>query len=284
MVLDSLRYGSLANLKEQAGSSVEVIRFEIGTDDPGLLGEAASGASHLFHLAAEKHNQSIGRPCELLRANLEGMYTLIDYLAARSLKKVVFTSSLYAYGRMQPPPCWEDEALVPATVYGISKAAGEYLLNHFASKYGLSFNTLRLFFIYGPGQEPGSGYKSVIVKNFKRILSGKRPVIFGDGTQALDYVYVDDAVEALIAAMQSEICGQTFNVASGQAVSINDLVELMLKVAGSSLRPEHGPADWTAGSNRAGKREKIGRELGWSPKTSLEDGLKATFNWMRGES
>ena len=116
------------------------------------------------------------------------------------MKKAVFSSSLYTYSRTSGPAACEDDALHPSTVYGISKLAGERLFHTVGTERELRFNILRYYFIYGPKQYAGLGYKSVILKNFERILTNCRPVIYGDGLQALDYVYVDDAVQATLLA------------------------------------------------------------------------------------
>src|SRR5208282_3392702 len=120
------------------------------------------------------------------------------------VQKVVFTSSLYAYGRMGAPPLTEEEAPTPHTVYGISKLSGEHLCRHFSLLAKIPVVCLRLFFTYGPRQYSGLGYKSVIVKNFDRILNGQNPIVYGNGNQELDYIYVDDVVSALLLAMTGD--------------------------------------------------------------------------------
>jgi UDP-glucose 4-epimerase len=142
--------------------------------------------------------------------------------------------------------------------------------------------SLRYFFVYGPKQFAGMGYKSVIVKNFERIKEGKQPIVFGDGNQVLDYVFVEDVVEATLLAATSQISGEVFNVGSGVGTSINALTKLMLKVSESSQAPQYEPADWTAGTSRVGKIEKIGKMLNWNSKTSLEEGLRRTWTWING--
>ena len=163
----------------------------------------------------------------------------------------------------------------------MSKLAGEHLCRHVKRRYGIPFSALRFYFVYGPRQFAGTGYRSVIVKNFERILGGEPPVIFGDGEQALDYTYVDDVVESVIMALFSDDDGQIYNVASGDAVSINRLTAAMLEAADSKLEPVFGPADWTAGSWRAGDASKIAANLGWRPTTPLVEGLRKTYDWIR---
>ena len=279
VVVDSLRYGDRANLGA-LGTQVELVRHTLGSDDPAALADALRGVRYLFHLAAEKHNQSKDDPRAVFRSNVEGTYTLLDLATRAGVEKVVFTSSLYAYGRMRGAPFVEDEVPHPQTIYGISKLCGEHLLGHLHAERGLAYNVLRYLFVYGPRQFAGMGYRSVIVKTFERLRAGEPPIIYGDGSQALDYVFVDDAVAATIAALESTASGEVFNIASGVPTSITALVALMQQVAGSTLPVQHEPADWTAGSMRVGDPRKAERVLGWRATTSLRDGLAATHDWI----
>jgi UDP-glucose 4-epimerase len=279
VVIDSQRYGDPANLGEQS-AAVELVRHTLGSDDPAQLRDLLRGARYLFHLAAEKHNQSKDNPLEVLRANIDGSYALFDAAARGGVEKIVFTSSLYAYGRMQGPPFVEDEVPRPQTVYGISKLCGEHLLRHVHAAHGVSYNVLRYLFVYGPRQFAGMGYKSVIVKNFERLLDEQSPTVYGDGAQTLDYVFVDDAVEAAIRGLESEVSGEVFNIGTGVATSVEALIDCMLKVSGRNLPKRHEAPDWTAGSSRVGDISKARRMLGWSPRVELTEGLTRTFEWM----
>ncbi|MBX3229595.1 MAG: NAD-dependent epimerase/dehydratase family protein [Labilithrix sp.] len=280
-VVDSLRYGDVANLGAREG--VRLVKHEIGFDPPADLERALEGADLLFHLAAEKHNQSKDSPSRVLASNVAGTLALYEAAVKAGVKKIVFTSSLYAYGRMSGGAFVETERCEPKTVYGISKLAGEHLLAYTSQASGVPFVVLRYLFIYGPKQFAGMGYKSVIMKSFERLLAGEAPVVFGDGMQALDYVYVDDAVEATILAATEDVSGEVLNVASGRATTVRDLIETMVKVSGRDLAPAFGPADWTAGTHRFGDPEKTARVLGWRATTSLEDGLRRTFDWIAAQ-
>jgi nucleoside-diphosphate-sugar epimerase len=141
---------------------------------------------------------------------------------------------------------------------------------------------LRLFFIYGPRQFVGLGYPSVIVRTFDRILRGQAPTLYGDGQQSLDYVYVDDAVEAIVRAADTPHVGEVFNVASGTAVKVADLLQTLSDIAGYSGAPKPEPPDWTANSCRVGDPTKASELLDWKTTTSLRDGLTRTFEWSRG--
>jgi len=284
IAVDSLRYGDLSNLAEVP--SVEVVRHTLGTDDPALLTDALRGADGLFHLAAEKHNQSIDSPSAVIRANIEGTQNLYAQAVDAGVRRIVFSSSLYAYGRMDAPAMSEDEVPRPSTIYGISKLAGEHLLTHAVKSSGVTARVLRYFFVYGPRQWAGMGYKSVIVKNAERLLAGQRPLVFGDGEQALDYVFVDDVVEATLMALAQPVADpsglELLNIASGTATTVNELLRQLCEVAGAPFLPERGPADFTANSSRSGRTARARAQLGWSASTPLAAGLQQVWDFTRG--
>ena len=279
LAIDSLVYGRRENL-DVSDPEIRIEHLELGSGCRRRLSRLLRGVDYVFHLAAEKHNQSISSPERVLDANVVGTYELLKAAAENGVKKVVFTSSLYAYGRLTGPSMTEDEVPEPQTVYGISKLCGEHLCRHFCLQHGLTAICLRLFFVYGPRQYAGQGYKSVIVKNFERMLSGQKPLIYGDGAQRLDYVYVDDVVSALLLALTNAAGFDVFNVGSGIGVSVNELTSLMMEVVGVKTNYEFGPADLTRGSSRIANTMKFDSHFGTQPRVSLEDGLRKTFDWM----
>jgi nucleoside-diphosphate-sugar epimerase len=240
------------------------------------------GAEALFHLAAEKHNSSKTTPQRTIEVNVLATQRLFDAAASVGVRKVVFTSSLYAYGAQGPDCMTEDDLPAPTTLYGVSKVAGEHLLRVAGQEKSLGWTAARLFFIYGPKQYAEGGYKSVIVKNFERIRRGESPVIFGDGEQALDYVYVDDCVDALLAMLAPEHDGCTYNVATGHAITVNELTRLMLEVSGSDLEPVTGPVDETAGTTRKGSPALAQSRLAWHAETPIDVGLRRVWAWLEG--
>src|SRR5690606_4377796 len=136
---------------------------------------------------------------------------------------------------------------------------------------GIEHVTLRLFFIYGPRQFVGLGYPSVIVRTFERIVSGKAPTVYGSGEQSLDYVYVDDAIEAMRLAAETPHNGEVFNVSTGVDVKVNDLLNTLSDLAGFTGTIEQRPADWTDGTHRSGDPQKSERLLGWKAATPLRE-------------
>ena len=281
IVVDSLEYGREARISSIKGP-VELIQHKIGFDNPNKLDKKIdSKVDYLFHLAAEKHNQSKDSPDYLVNTNVLGMYEILELMGKRSVKKIVFSSSLYVYGRMNRPRFSEIDTPEPITLYGITKLAGEHLLRMYKKKYGRDYIILRYFFVYGPKQYDGTGYKSVIVKNFERMVDNKRPIVCGNGKQVLDYIYVDDVIEATLMAAGSSVSNKVINVGSSMPTSINTLTKKMIQVAGKDIKPIDGPRDETFGSYRVGKIEQAKQLLGWKPKTSLDEGLEKTFRWIK---
>jgi UDP-glucose 4-epimerase len=264
--------------------TVQLHSVDLGDATPAELGEMLTGVDYLFHLAASKHSADRRDPREMLRSNVLGTQSLLQGAATAGVRRVVFTSSLYAYGRRSAPPLDEAELPRPDTVYGISKLAGEQLVEQQAGAAGFTALSLRLFFVYGPGQHRGSGYKTVIVKNFERILRGEQPTVCGDGAQVLDYVFIGDVIGALLRGMESDISGETLNVGSGHPMPIETLVDTMVSVAGSHLAKSYVAADDTAGTFRVARTEAIAERLGWQPRTPLEVGLAETLEWIRSRS
>jgi UDP-glucose 4-epimerase len=267
---------------------VEVPVERVERDLTALSGEElmslCDGASAVFHLAAEKHKSSGATPERTIEVNVLATQRLFDAAARAHVRKIVFTSSLYAYGGRGPAAMAEEDLPAPTTVYGTSKVAGEHLLRAAGNDNGLGWTIARLFFIYGPRQYAEGGYKSVIVKNFERILRGQNPVVFGDGRQALDYVYVDDCVAALLAMLDPEHDGCTYNVATGHAITVNELTALMLKASGSDLEPVTGPADDTAGTVRKGSPALAEARLHWRAETAIDEGLSRVWAWIEDEA
>ncbi len=275
--IDDERSGDWARLRVPC---VQVRRDLCGMSSSELT-DACRDVDTVFHLAAEKHNQAKEDPQRIIDVNILATYRLFEAAARADRPKVVFTSSLYAYGSMGPASMCERDAPAPRTVYGMSKVAGEHMLRALQDHYALPWSVARVFFVYGPRQYASGGYKSVIVSNFERLARGEAPTVYGDGEQSLDYVYIDDAVAALLAIASREHDGKTLNIASGHGVSVNQLTTVMLDVSGSALVPRRCPPDWTAGSRRVGDTADVARELGWKAETPMTVGLQRCWDWAR---
>lgn len=236
----------------------------------------------VFHLAAEKYNSSKSSPDRVVETNVAAMVRMLAGIRTAAVPKVVFTSSLYAYGSMGPLPMKESDIPEPDTYYGMSKVAGELMLRAAQRDFGLHWSVARLMFVYGPRQWAAGGYKSVIMTNFERMLRGEEPVINGDGLQELDYVFIDDVVDALLSLAQPKNDFRLCNIGSGAGTSVNDLTEAMMRIAGYHGEPRFAPPDWTAGSSRVGDVSRAAHDLGWRPKTALDTGLTNVWSWLTG--
>ena len=239
--------------------------------------EALSGVDVLFHLAAEKYNSSRSTPARVVETNVTATERLLRGAGLAGVGKTVFSSSLYAYGNLGPEPMSEADLLPPVTVYGVSKVAGENHLRVAEHDYGTPWSIARLFFVYGPHQHAEGGYPSVIVTHMRRIAAGEAPLIKGDGEQQLDYVYLDDAVDALVRLASPEADGLTVNIGAGRGVTVNELTDRILAVTGSDLEPISVEPDWTAGTRRVSRPRVAAQVLDWTPTTTLDEGLRRTW-------
>ena len=271
-VVDNLSSGKRENVSERARLHELDIRESLND----LFAELKPNVC--FHLAAQADVRvSVERPDYDAEVNVIGTVHVLE--AARSTgARVVFSSTGGAiYGECDVPADESSERR-PLAPYGTAKLAAEEYLLTYTRLYGMSNVVLRFGNVFGPRQDP-HGEAGVVAIFLGRLRDGGICKIFGDGEQERDYVYVGDVVQALLAAAAVE--GGIFNVGMGRAVSVLELYELCRKVAGSDLAPEHAPA-------RSGELQRsvldVGKaadELGWRPETSLEDGLRRTWDWIR---
>jgi UDP-glucose 4-epimerase len=278
IVVDNERSGHWDRVDPRAerdGRGIEQLDLDAWT-------ERLAGVDVLVHLAAEKYNSSHSTPERVLEVNVTATERLFRAAALAQVGKVIFTSSVYAYGSMGPETMQEDARPEPVTHYGASKLMGEHLLRAIARDVPFRWSVARLFFIYGTRQYAEGGYKSVIVSNFERIAAGVRPTIRGTGEQVLDYVHIDDCLDALRLLEDPRFDGATVNVATGAGPSINELTTTMSEIADYHDGSETVAADWTDGSRRVGEPRTL-LAAGWTPRVDLRDGLRGVWNWMTSE-
>ncbi|HEX3231211.1 MAG TPA: NAD-dependent epimerase/dehydratase family protein, partial [Pyrinomonadaceae bacterium] len=197
------------------------------------------------------------------------------------VKKVVYSSSASVYGDALFTPMTEDHPFNNRTMYGATKIAGEQFFRVFHEQHGLDYVGLRYMNIYGPRMDYKGTYVSVIMKVLDRIDAGEAPVIFGDGSQAYDFIHVEDVARANILALTADATDTNFNVGMGVKTTINELVTLLLEITGSDLKPEYRPQEQMFVTHRVGSTEKAEKELGFTARVPLEEGLRSIVEWRR---
>ncbi len=275
-IFDNFSTGHNANVIA-IGGRVEIVRGDLRSEE--AVRRAMDGVSVVFHQAADPSvPRSIDDPRTCYDINVLG--TLNVLLAARDagVRRVVFASSCAVYGDSPILPKSEQLAPEPASPYAASKLAGEELCTVFARVWGLETVSLRYFNVYGPRQDPKSAYAPVIPRFLQALLRGERPVIYGDGGQTRDFVYVGDVVQAnLLAAEAPGIAGRVFNIAAGRSVSLYQLLLLMADLLGVPPKAEHLPPRPGDVRHSAADIRAARQALGYEPMVRLEEGLQSTI-------
>jgi UDP-glucose 4-epimerase len=282
ILLDNLTRGSRENVASALKrSSVSLVEGDIR--DRGLLASLMRNVDVVFHQAAIRITHCAKEPRMALEVLADGTFNVLEAAVEAGVKKVVAASSASIYGLADDFPTLESHhPYSNRTLYGAAKAFNEGLLRSFYEMYGLNYIALRYFNVYGPRMDVHGAYTEVLIRWMERIAQGQSPLILGDGTQTMDFVYVEDIARANILAAQATVTDDVFNVATGVETSLNDLARQLLAVMGSRLQPEYGP---TRAINPVPRRwasiEKAAALLNFKARTSLEEGLRALVQWWR---
>jgi UDP-glucose 4-epimerase len=232
------------------------------------------------HAAQMDVRRSVRDPVFDAETNILGTLNVLRHAIKYGVRKVLFASSGGAvYGEPEKLPVSEDHPVRPASPYGISKAVGDEYLRYFRDADGLEFVSLRYANVYGPRQDP-YGEAGVVGIFTQKMLLGEQPIINGNGRQTRDFVYVDDVVEANVAAANKAARG-IYNVGTGKETSVNELFSLLAGLINPAIREVHGPAKKGEQQRIALDASKFHRELDWEPKVSLKDGLARTVEYYR---
>jgi UDP-glucose 4-epimerase len=247
------------------------------------VARAVRGTEVILHQAALNSNpRSIKEPGPTNAVNVGGTLLLLEAARAAGVRRVVYASSSSVYGDTPGLPKTEEMPLSPKAPYGVSKLAAEYYCRVFTQVYGLPTVSLRYFNVFGPRQHPDSEYAAVIPRFLRRMLAGKRPVVFGDGEQSRDFTAVENVVAAnLLAAETTRGIGEVFNVACGQTSSLNQLVAWLDQLLGADLPPIYEPqrpADIRHSYASIRKAEAL---LGYRPTLEVQEGLRRTVEWFK---
>lgn len=252
--------------------------------------EASQGADGIFAFAGFLTIPMLQNPALGVQVNTLGLLNTLEAARFAGVRRVVFASSVAAYGNAEAAVLEEDAATVTATlspvsaVYGVSKLFGESLGRLYAQKYGVQFNALRFASVYGERQHARAVNANFIAETYERVRKGEPPVIIGDGKEVHDYVHVTDIAAGCVAAMASDKHGQVMNLATGVDSSLTEVVHAMLKVCGSALQPEYRPDTRvvrSAGGTHLGfSRKRAEAAIGWIPRVSLEEGIRRYVRWL----
>ncbi len=280
IIIDNLNTGKISNieslLKNQKAELIEGSILNLP-----LLRKLFSGADYVFHHAAiASVPRSVKNPRATHTTNVNGTLNVLVAARDNGVNKVVCASSSAVYGDTMPLVKDEGVPADPLSPYAVSKLAGEYYAKVFQAMYGLATVSLRYFNVYGPWQNPRSDYAAVIPVFISNVLSGKSPVIYGDGEQSRDFVFVKDVAKANILAAESRATG-IFNIASSVKTTINDLAQTIIKLSGNkNIRPVYREARPGDIMHSLADIKKA-RTFGYRPEHSLEEGLKEVMKHLQ---
>ncbi|WP_322749502.1 MULTISPECIES: SDR family NAD(P)-dependent oxidoreductase [unclassified Frankia] len=283
VVLDNLTRGREANLATAMSSGrVRLVNGDIC--DRALLAELMPGTDVLFHLAAIRITQCAEEPRLALEVLVDGTFDVLEAAVAAGVRKVVASSSASVYGQASAFPISEDHhPYHNDTIYGAAKVFNEGLLRSFHAMYGLDYVALRYFNVYGPRMDVHGVYTEVLVRWMERIADGQPPLILGDGTQTMDFVFTTDIARANLAAAQTDVTDEVFNVASGVETSLRELAEALAAVMDAGhLGLEYGPARRVNPvARRLADTSAAASRLGFKAEVGLADGLGQLVQWWR---
>jgi UDP-glucose 4-epimerase len=276
-VLDNLSTGKEENINPEVKFynidllDIESLEFVFREFKPDVVNH---------HAAQIDVRKSVEDPAFDAETNIIGSINLFELSINYGVRRIIFSSTGGAlYGEPEKLPANEYTPIEPFSPYGVAKYCTENYLNYFKRLYGIERVILRYANVYGPRQDPLSEAGVVAIFTGK-ILKGETPVIYGDGTQTRDYIFVSDVVEANILALSGK--EGTYNIGTGKETSVNELIEIFSKVLGREIKPEYAPP-------RKGEVHRISldadmakKELGFVPKYSLEEGIRKTIEWYRG--
>jgi len=280
VAIDNMERGRPANLESAMGrGQVELLEADIR--DRQLMDKLVSNADLVFHHAALRITQCAEAPRQALEVMVDATYDLLEMCVAHKVEKVVAASSASIYGMAEQFPT--DESHHPynnRTLYGAAKVFNEGLLRSFHEMYGLDYVALRFFNVYGPRMDIHGVYTEVLIRWMERIAAGQPPLIFGDGNQTMDFVYIDDVARANVLAAKADATDEVYNVAGGTETSLNELATTLLKVMGADMQPEYGPErKVNAVPRRLADTSKAARDLGFQAQVKLEEGLARLVEW-----
>jgi UDP-glucose 4-epimerase len=280
VIYDNFVRGSAANLRE-ARRDERVRIFSDGGDitQPDILRRALDGADGVFHFAALWLLQCHEYPRAAFDVNMQGTFNVLEACVDAGIERLVYSSSASVYGDAVEEPMRESHPFNSTNFYGATKIAGEAMMRAFAHRYGLHCVGLRYMNVYGPRQDYRGAYISVIMRMLDDIDAEQPLTVYGDGSQAYDFVSVLDCADANVCAMNADTTDSFYNVGTGRRTTIRELAELLISITGSEAGIRYEPEGLTFVRNRIGSTEKAEQELGFVARIPLAEGLRRLIEW-----
>jgi UDP-glucose 4-epimerase len=282
VIIDNLLRGNKKNI-EDALKSGRVRFIEGDIRDRLLIDKLAKGIDIVFHQAALRITHCAESIRDCIDVMVDGTLNVLESSLRHGIKKVVAASSASVYGLADTFPTAEDHhPYNNRTLYGACKTFNELLLRSFYDMHGLDYVALRYFNVYGPRMDIHGVYTEVMIRWLDRISEGKQPLIFGDGKQTMDFIYIEDVARANILAAKSDTTDEAFNIASGKETSLLELLDLLLRLTNSKLQPRFEPErKVNPVRRRLASTEKAERLLGFKAEVGLEEGLRRLIEWIK---
>lgn len=258
--------------------------FDAGGDitQADILNAAIKGADGVFHFAALWLLQCHEFPRAAFDVNIRGTFNVLEACVAHGVKRLVWSSSASVYGDAVTEPMEEDHPFNNKNFYGATKIAGEAMARAFHHRYGLNHVGLRYMNVYGPRQDYRGAYIAVIMKMLDAIDRGDSPTIMGDGSEAFDFVAVEDCGKANVCAMRADATDSFYNVGTGKRTSLKELAEKLLNLTGANRPINYAPRSTaTLVRNRIGSPKKAAAEIGFTADIDLDEGLRRLIEWRK---
>lgn len=284
LIFDNFARGKEENIKEALKDNRCSI-FPYGGDirEIDILDKAVQGCDYVFHLAAMWLLHCKDFPRTAFDVNIAGTFNVLEACVKHNVKKLVYSSSASVYGNAIEVPMKEDHPFNNTNFYGSTKIAGEAMCTAFNDRYGLEVIGLRYMNVYGPGQDQHAVYSGVVPIMLNKIEAGETPVINGDGSQAYDFIYVEDVARCNIAALEANQSFGYYNVGTEVQTSIKELCNTILSLKKSNLEVEYKPYSPDDArqfvQNRIGSRKKAEEEINFFYKYNLKEGLQKLIDW-----
>jgi UDP-glucose 4-epimerase len=282
VVYDNFVRGTHENLTD-ALTDPRVKIFDVGGDigQADILDAALRGADGVFHFAALWLLQCHEYPDAAFETNIRGTFNVLQACVANKVGRLVYSSSASVYGDAVEEPMTEDHPFNNTNFYGATKIAGEAMATAFAHRYELPVVGLRYMNVYGSRQDYHGAYIAVIMKILDALDEGRQPVVYGNGSQAYDFVHVTDCAAANVCAMGADTVARYYNVGTGKRTTIKELTEIILRLTGSNQSIHYEEGGLTFVKNRIGSPDRAAAKIGFRSAVELEDGLKELIAWRK---